>query len=84
MINHLQRYLHQTVAMILTLFFIFLTEERESLILHKILLNSLNLVADHIRNYGTDIKDILERKTVRRNKMQLVKSRHQIRMYQSK
>lgn len=64
--NHIQRYLHQTVAMILRKFFIFLIEYRESLILPIILQHSLNFVADHIGKYGNDIEDILERITVRR------------------
>lgn len=64
--NHIQRYLHQTVAMILRKLFIFLIEDRESLILTLILQHSLNFVADHIGKYGNDIEDILERITVRR------------------
>lgn len=52
--------------MILRKFFIFLIEDRESLILPIILRHSLNFVADHIGKYGNDIEDILERITVRR------------------
>lgn len=52
--------------MILRKFFIFLIEDRESLILPIILQHSLNFVADHIGKYGNDIEDILERITVRR------------------
>lgn len=52
--------------MILRKFFIFLIEDRESLILPIILQQSLNFVADHIGKYGNDIEDILERITIRR------------------